>query len=81
MARVLVTRPAADAEALADILQKRGHEPVMAPLLFIEDRDLAVDPTGAQAILFTSANGVRAASNAFSQRTILVLCVGEATAQ
>lgn len=80
--RVLVTRPQADGEALAQELRQRGHEPVLAPLLEVHVRDdVAVDLSDVQALLFTSANGVRALSAATTQRDVRVLAVGEASAQ
>lgn len=59
--RLLLTRPAADAERTAAALRDRGHEPIVAPLLDIEissDAMLGAGPWAA--ILITSANAVRA---------------------
>jgi uroporphyrinogen-III synthase len=59
--RLLLTRPAADAERTATALRDRGHEPIVAPLLDIEiasDAAIGVGPWAA--ILITSANAVRA---------------------
>ena len=59
--RLLVTRPEADAAALAGILAGRGHEPIMAPVMSIRFLDQAAIPSRAwQALLVTSANGARA---------------------
>ena len=61
--RVLVTRPAEDAEETAAELVARGHEPVIAPLVdirFVEGPPLELDSV--QAVLATSRNGVRALS-------------------
>jgi len=79
--RVLVTRPQCDGERLVDILSQRGIEAVMAPLLTIEyksgpDLNLA----NVQAVLLTSANGVRAFAKRCDDRNVLALCVGDATA-
>ncbi len=63
--RALVTRPAEDSAALADALRARGIEPLVDPMLRIEpveDAHLPLD--GVQAVLFTSANGVRAFAQA-----------------
>ncbi len=58
--RALVTRPQAEAAELAAALARRGIEAVIEPLLEIRLLDLpAPDFAGAQAVLCTSANGVR----------------------
>ena len=59
--RLLVTRPEPDCERTAALLRSRGHEVLLAPLLQIEpvaDADLGVGPWAA--VLFTSANAIRA---------------------
>lgn len=81
MARVLITRPIEDAEPLAALLHERGHTTLIAPLLDVHYHNSPLDLTGAQALLFTSANGVRAAARATEQRDIPALCVGDATAR
>lgn len=59
--RLLVTRPRDDAEAFAQALAARGVDTMIEPMIEIVDRPgPAVVPGDAQAILFTSANGVRA---------------------
>ncbi len=80
--RVLVTRPSEDAEPLASELQARGHIPVLCPMLRV--RLLSSTPpdlTDVQAVLFTSANGVRAFAETCDRRDLPVLAVGEATAE
>lgn len=79
--RVLLTRPLEDAEPLAMRLYGIGIETVIEPLLAIEiDRAATVDLDGVQAILATSANGVRALAAVSPRRDLPVLAVGEATA-
>ena len=79
--RVLVTRPQGDAVSVAALLAARGHEAVVAPLLTVTfDKGAAVDLTGVQAVLLTSANGARALAAASDERNIRVLAVGAATA-
>jgi uroporphyrinogen-III synthase len=77
----LVTRPRAEAEALVPALAARGLVAVIEPLLEIE---LAAAPTldlaGVQAVLCTSANGVRALARATADRRLPLYAVGEATA-
>ena len=81
----LITRPREDAKPLADALAARGIAVVIEPLLAIATLpatapELASDLAGVQAILFTSANGVRAFAELSSRRDIGVLAVGDATA-
>ncbi|WP_316976043.1 uroporphyrinogen-III synthase [Shumkonia mesophila] len=79
--RVLLTRPREDAEPLAGRLHGIGIETIIEPLLAIEiDRTAAVDLEGVQAILATSANGVRALAALCPRRDLPVLAVGDATA-
>jgi len=80
--RLLVTRPEADAARTADALRARGHVVLVAPLLRmkVSDADLGPDPA---AVLFTSANAVRALaahSRRDSLRRLPVYAVGARTA-
>jgi len=80
--RVLITRPREDAEETAHLLEERGIKvatesmlaivPVAAPDVSLED---------VQAILFTSANGVRALAAIQQERDIPVYTVGDASAR
>lgn len=80
--RILVTRPSEDATRLAARLAAMGVEAIAAPLLDIRNiAGPALDLSGVQAILFTSANGVRAFIQRSEARTIPALCVGDATAR
>lgn len=57
----LVTRPLEDADSLAKMLRARGHAVTVDPLMSIELRpDVPVTRAGLQALLVTSANGLRA---------------------
>ncbi|MPY72952.1 MAG: hypothetical protein GEU87_01715 [Alphaproteobacteria bacterium] len=79
--RVLVTRPSADAIPLAGELQRRGFDVLLQPLLRIEPTDgPPLDLSGFQALLFTSANGVRAFARRSEVRTLAAYAVGDATA-
>src|SRR5690348_10603821 len=83
--RVLVTRPREEAEALALRLEPLGFEPVIEPLIEVRfPADATVDVAGAQAVVFTSANGVRALKTARGgsslPRTLPVFAVGGTTA-
>jgi uroporphyrinogen-III synthase len=79
--RLLVTRPLDDAQALADRLEAGGHEALVEPLLTIAPDLAAPLPLdGARALLFTSANGVRAFALRSPRRDLPVFAVGAATA-
>lgn len=79
--RVLITRPRADAEALATKLHALGHTAFVEPLIDIALADgPLLDLIGVQALLFTSANGVRAAARRSPERARPVLAVGPTTA-
>ena len=78
--RILVTRPEPDASALAGLLKALGHEVVVEPLLSVRDLavpDLSFDKV--QALVFTSANGVRAFARHYGTRDLPVHGVGAAT--
>tara|TARA_R110001592_G_scaffold68283_1_gene209237 strand:- start:3041 stop:3763 length:723 start_codon:yes stop_codon:yes gene_type:complete len=84
MARVLVTRPEQDAAATAARLMDLGHAAIVTPLMDIRFvAGPALDLTGIQALLVTSANGARAlaARQAGSDIALPVLAVGDATAR
>src|SRR5438067_9042653 len=77
----LVTRPRAEAEGLAAALDARGIAALIEPLLDISYRDAPPpDLAGVQAILCTSANGVRALARLSEDRAPPLFAVGEATA-
>jgi uroporphyrinogen-III synthase len=79
--RVLVTRPQPDALETANMLIARGHQPIVAPLVRVNYHDgPEIDLSGVQAILATSANGVRALSRRLARRDLPVFAVGPKTA-
>jgi uroporphyrinogen-III synthase len=79
--RVLVTRPGEDGTAFAKILVERGIETTIEPLLKINQIDgPALELDKIQAILVTSANGVRALAKRTNRREIPIYAVGDATA-
>jgi uroporphyrinogen-III synthase len=79
--RALVTRPREEADSLIAALATRGVEALAEPLIEIHFQALdALDLDGVQAILCTSANGVRALARASSVRGVPLLAVGDATA-
>lgn len=80
--RVLVTRPRTDAGPVTAELERRGFDVLLEPLLeirFLEGPPLALD--GVQALIFTSANGVRAFARRSSTRHLPVFAVGDRTAR
>lgn len=79
--RVAITRAAPENERTAARVRALGAEPVLAPLLEIHTLDFDANLIGVQALLFTSANGVRAFAGASAVRDKAVLAVGDATAQ
>lgn len=79
--RIAVTRATPDAEATAARIRERGHVPVVTPLLTIVPCGYDTNVDGAQALIFTSANGVRAFPAVREAQDTLVLAVGDATAQ
>ncbi len=77
--QALITRPIEDAGPLAAALAARGVTPVSEPLLAIRPRPAAaVALAGVQAVLFTSANGVRTFGRMAARRDLAVLAVGDA---
>ncbi len=79
--RLLITRPIEDVEPLARALEQQGHETVIEALMTIVDvpaPDLELD--GVQALLITSANGIRAFARAHAERGLPVCAVGDASA-
>lgn len=80
--RLLITRPREDAEALAELLGEQGIAVSIEPLLTIdysEGDPLALEDV--QALLATSANGVRALVRRTDRRDIPLYAVGDATAR
>lgn len=80
--RALITRPREDSADAAIALARRGITPVLAPMMRIEyaAANIENEVSLAQAILFTSRNGVRAFSRLSARRDIAVLAVGDSTA-
>lgn len=77
----LITRPHDDAKPLADALAAKGIDCTIEPLLqIVPIRETAIDLDGVQALLFTSANGVRAFAAKSDRRDLGVLAIGEGSA-
>lgn len=78
--RVAITRTSPEAERTAERVRALGAQPIVAPLLTIVPCGYDTNTEGAQAILFTSINGVHAFPDAQGARERLVFTVGDATA-
>ncbi len=80
--RALITRPHEDTVEIAIALVRRRITPVLAPMMRVVfgPTEIGVDLEQAQAILFTSRNGVRAFSRVSERRDIKVFAVGHSTA-
>lgn len=80
--RALVTRPKEDSEGVARALAQRGLDVMIEPLLDIAPVEGAVvDTAGAQGILVTSANGIRALARLYPGRDLAVWAVGDSSAR
>jgi uroporphyrinogen-III synthase len=79
--RALVTRPREEAESLAAALAARGVDAVLEPMMDVHFcATTAPDLAGVQALLCTSANGVRGLARITGERDLPLLAVGDATA-
>jgi uroporphyrinogen-III synthase len=80
--RILITRPEEDGKEIAARLAERGHQVLLCPLLTPRFHDgPEPDLKGVQALLATSANGVRAFVRRTSKRDFSVFAVGPQTAE
>ena len=80
--KILVTRPLEDGRQIAARLAEMGHQALLAPLLepcFFDGPEPALDDV--QAILATSANGVRALIRRTPRRDLSIFAVGPQTAE
>ena len=80
--RALITRPQEDSADAAIALARRGITPVLAPMMRIEyaAAEIENEISLAQAVLFTSRNGVRAFTRLSARRDMAVFAVGDSTA-
>ena len=82
MSLILLTRPLADCQKLANELANMGFETMFEPLMEIKFFDnIVIDLTDIQALLFTSANGVHAFSKLSNTRDLTAYCVGDSTSK
>lgn len=79
---LLLTRPKEDSDPLAEDLAGHGLDCLIEPLLFVQTQThTLLDLNGAQALLVTSANGIRAFAERSGERTLPVYTVGDASAR
>jgi uroporphyrinogen-III synthase len=78
--RLVVTRTEPEAEATAERLRRLGHEAIVSPVMELEPYPTALDPSGIQALLITSAATVRILGADARMHHLPVLAVGDATA-
>lgn len=79
--RLLITRPAGDAQAAADELRAKGHTVLACPLIEIEKAsDQKLNLTAIQGFLVTDGDGARALAEAVGVRTFPVFCESAGTA-
>ena len=80
--RALITRPQEDSVEVAIALVRRRITPVLAPMMRVvfNSSEVGAELDQAQAILFTSRNGVRAFSRVSERRDMKVFAVGNSTA-
>lgn len=79
---VIVTRTLPDARDTCDRLAGRGFTPLLSPMLNLIFH--ALNPSlfdGVAHVIFTSANGVRAAGNSNLASGLIAWCVGATTAE
>ena len=79
--RLLITRPAGDAQAAAGALEALGHTVLACPLIKIVPTSEAKPNLAAiQGFIVTDADGARALSQAVGVRTFPVFCDSQGTA-
>jgi len=82
--RVLITRPEPAAASEAELIAARGHQPVLAPLLEIEFCKASLPLAGAQGVVVTSRNALRALAahpDLGAALRLPLYAVGDATAE
>jgi len=82
---ILITRPAPDDQATAEVLRAKGHDVLRAPMLRYEPVAFQIDPDlSVDALLVTSANALRALAETPMPgrwRNIPLFAVGDRTAR
>ena len=81
MGKIWITRPTEDSSHLFKTLTDKGYDAFVEPLLDITFNEVKIDTKNCQAIVFTSANGVRAYIYNKGTTDLPVYAVGDATAR
>ena len=82
MAHIVVTRPAGQEAGLVERLREHGHDVTHVPLVAIEPLgDDAIDVTGYDWVVLTSANGARELRRRMRGTPARVAAIGPATAE
>ncbi len=73
--RVLVLRPQQDAEQTAKLLEMRGHEAIIAPVIEIETLNVgAINFASCNAVMATSANAFRCLPDEVADKIKMLAC-------
>lgn len=80
--RLILTRPEEDSRGLAGKLRALGHDTVICPLLdIVANPNITIPVKPWAALVITSANGVRCLPQGALKADLLVITVGEQSAQ
>jgi uroporphyrinogen-III synthase len=79
--KIWVTRAEPGASRTAQRLRALGHEPLVAPVLEVNNLNPEIDLGGVGSLAFTSANGVRAFAALTRDRGLPVFAVGGTTSE
>lgn len=77
--RLLLTRPLADSQRMAETLAARGFDTLISPVIEIFPQHVMIPDKPYQAVLLTSANAVNALLASNLPDAIPIYCVGDAT--
>lgn len=78
---IWITRTPEGAKATARAVTALGADPIVAPVLKVIQLKPQIDPHGFGALIVTSRNGLDAFCAVCNRRSVLVYCVGDATAE
>jgi uroporphyrinogen-III synthase len=78
---ILITRPLPEAQTTAELLQAKGFQTIVEPMLVVEPVVPTTLPEDYNVALFTSGNGVRYVPEDVVRKQPMVLTVGDASAE
>ena len=76
-AKILVTRPFAQGQKTAALLKERGFQPVLCPMLEIQNVSHAFPEGSYEAFILTSMNAAQCAEVEAAEKDLAVFCVGD----